>query len=61
MRATVGDRVVIASAHTDVPAREGEVVGVSEQGEPPWQVRWSEDDHESVYCPGPDAFVEPRQ
>ncbi|SEE85359.1 DUF1918 domain-containing protein [Ruania alba] len=61
MRAAVGDRVVITSAHTDVPAREGEVVSVSEHGEPPWHVRWSEDEHETTYCPGPDTFVEPKK
>ncbi|QOR71071.1 DUF1918 domain-containing protein [Ruania alkalisoli] len=57
MKAAVGDQVVVASAHTDVPAREGEVVEVSDDGQPPWRVRWAEDEHESVYVPGPDTFV----
>lgn len=61
MKAAVGDRVVIASAHTDVPAREGEVLEIhGEAGAPPWVVRWAADGHESVFYPGPDVFVDRR-
>lgn len=59
MKAAVGDRIVVASSHTDVPAREGEVLEVHGQdGAPPWMVRWRGDGHESLFSPGPDVFVE---
>ncbi|TDE94852.1 DUF1918 domain-containing protein [Occultella glacieicola] len=59
MKAAVGDRVVVASSHTDVAAREGEVIEVAaSDGSPPWRVRWTDDGHESLFCPGPDVYVE---
>ncbi len=61
MKAAVGDRVVVASSHTDVAAREGEVIEVAAtDGSPPWRVRWVDDEHESLFCPGPDVYVERR-
>lgn len=59
MHARVGDRIVIASAHVDGPVRDGEVVGVEHpDGSPPYRVRWSDNGHESLFYPGPDAHVD---
>ena len=59
MHARVGDRIVIASAHVDGPVRDGEVIGVEhEDGSPPYLVRWSDNGHESLFYPGPDAHVD---
>jgi hypothetical protein len=59
MYAAVGDRIVVRSVHLDGPARDGEIVEVHGQhGAPPYVVRWSDTGHESLFFPGPDAFVE---
>lgn len=50
---------MIASAHVDGPVRDGEVIGVEhEDGSPPYLVRWSDNGHESLFYPGPDAHVD---
>lgn len=60
MQAHVGDWLVVESRLLDEPRRQGEVVGlVHPDGTPPYQVRWVEDDHESLVFPGPDARIEP--
>jgi hypothetical protein len=57
MHAKVGDRLVIEGRTVDAPRREGEVVEVrSDDGSPPYVVRWS-DGHEGLTYPGPDAHV----
>jgi len=59
MDATVGDRIVVQSAHTDQPVRDGEILEVhGTQGGPPYLVRWADTGRETLFCPGPDAFVE---
>ena len=59
MHATKGDRLIVHSAHVGEPAREGEILEVhGADGAPPYLVHWSEDDHESLTFPGPDASVE---
>ena len=59
MYATQGDRLVIRSAHVDEPVRDGEILEVhGENGGPPYVVRWSDNGHESLTFPGPDAYVE---
>jgi hypothetical protein len=58
MRAKVGDRLVIKGHVIHAPSREGEILEVGEHGEPPFKVRWSDDGHESMVFPGPDAIVE---
>lgn len=61
MKATVGDRIVIASNHLDQPARDGEILELrTEDGSPPYLVRWSDDGHVGLVFPGPDAHVEHR-
>ena len=58
MRAEVGKWLVIRSSHLDVPVRLGRIVEISHpDGEPPYVVRWSGDEHTSVVFPGPDAVV----
>jgi hypothetical protein len=61
MQAVVGDRLVVHSPHVNDPVRVGEITEVrGTHGEPPYVVRWSGDDHESLCFPGPDATVEHR-
>lgn len=58
MKAAVGDRIVVNSAHVDVPQRSGEIIEVrGKDGQPPYRVRWS-DGHEGLVFPGPDATVQ---
>jgi Domain of unknown function (DUF1918) len=57
VKAAVGDRLVVRSAHVDGPVRDGEVIEVrGHDGEPPFVVRW-EDGHEGLYFPGSDTVV----
>jgi uncharacterized protein DUF1918 len=58
MNATVGDRLIVHSTHVDGPVRDGEILEVhGEHGEPPYVVRWSDNGHEALIFPGPDASV----
>ena len=58
MRATVGDQIVIRSAHVDEPDRDGEIIDVrGRDGEPPFLVRWADTGHEALLYPGPDAQI----
>jgi len=58
MRASVGDTIVIRSAHIDEHVRNGEILEVrGPDGEPPFLVRWSDDGHEALVFPGPDAEI----
>jgi hypothetical protein len=59
MRASVGDRLVIKGHNVGAPDKDGEVLEVhGEDGAPPWLIRWSDDGHEGLFFPGPDAEVE---
>jgi hypothetical protein len=59
MHAVVGDRLLVHSAHVDVPARVAEVVEVRhEDGSPPYLVRWADTGHETLIYPGADAEVQ---
>ena len=59
MFASVGDRLVVRSRNLDGPVRDGEIVEVKHpDGSPPYVVRWSDDGHEGLVFPGPDAYVE---
>ncbi len=56
MKASVGDRIVIASTRLDGPVRDGRIVEVSHpDGAPPYLVEWSGDGHRALVFPGPDA------
>ena len=59
MQATEGDRIVVRGHHVGEPDRDAEILEVrGEDGTPPFLVRWSDDGHEGLYFPGPDAIVE---
>ncbi|WP_148616355.1 DUF1918 domain-containing protein [Nocardioides rubriscoriae] len=58
MQGRVGDRIVIRNTHLGEPVRDGEIIEVQhEDGSPPYLVRWSDNGHESLFFPGPDAYV----
>ena len=60
MFAKAGDRLVIHGHHVGEPDREAEVLEVRhEDGTPPYVVRWSDNGHEGLVFPGPDASVQP--
>jgi hypothetical protein len=59
MKASVGDRLVVRSAHLDEPVRDGEIIELRhEDGTPPYVVKWSDDGHEALVFPGPDAYIQ---
>jgi hypothetical protein len=59
MRAHVGDWIVVESVHVDGHRRRGRVVGLEHpDGTPPYTVRWTEDQRETLFSPGPEAHVE---
>jgi len=59
MYAEVGDRLIIQSAHLEGPVRDGEILEVrGKDGSPPYLVRWSDNGHEALVFPGPDAHVQ---
>lgn len=59
MQASVGDRIVIRSAHIDEHTRDGEILEVrGPDGNPPFFVRWSDTGHEALVYPGPDAVIQ---
>ena len=59
MRAAIGGRLVIKGHHVGEPDRDAKILEVrGEDGGPPWLVRWSDDGHEGLFFPGPDAAVE---
>jgi hypothetical protein len=58
MKASVGDRIVIASTHIDGPVRDGRIVEVRHiDGSPPYLVEWSDEGQPCLVFPGPDALV----
>ena len=59
MRGSVGDRILIKGHHVGEPDRDAEILEVhGEEGAPPYVVRWSDDGHEGLFFPGPDAVVQ---
>lgn len=59
MRAEAGDWLVVESPHTGTVHRRGLVLEAhGPDGSPPFLIRWTGDDHESLVFPGPDAHVE---
>ena len=62
MYARRGDVLVVHGHAVGTPDREGEILEVThDDGSPPYRVRWSDDGHEALVFPGPDAFVQPRR
>jgi hypothetical protein len=59
MFARKGDRIVVRNQHLDGPVRDGEILTVEHQdGSPPYWVRWSDNGHESLFFPGPGAYID---
>lgn len=59
MKAQVGDRLVIKGHRMGEPDRDAEILEVrGPDGSPPYYVRWSDDGHEGLVFPGPDASVD---
>lgn len=59
MIAAVGDHLLVHNAHVGEASREGEIVEVrGEGGAPPYLVRWTDNGHESLLFPGPDAEIQ---
>ncbi len=57
MKAQSGDWLIVHS-HTDGGhVRKAEILGTKSEGQPPYTVRWLDEDKESVVFPGPDAQV----
>jgi hypothetical protein len=57
MRATPGDRIILAGELVDQPTRAGEVLEArGRDGGPPYLVQW-EDGHTSTMYPGPGAVL----
>ena len=57
MKASVGDRIVMAGEQVDRPTRDGEILEVhGEGGAPPYLVRWS-DGHTGLLYPGPGSVL----
>jgi hypothetical protein len=58
MHAKPGDCIVIRGHRTGQADRDCEVVEVrGADGGPPYLVRWGDTGHETLFFPGPDAFV----
>jgi Domain of unknown function (DUF1918) len=51
MKAAVGDRIVIAANRADGPVRDGEILAVDPDGNPPFRVRWSDTGRETLFYP----------
>ena len=59
MHAHKGDHIVVRSQHLDGPVRDAEIIELKHgDGSPPYLVCWSDNGHETLFFPGPDAYVE---
>lgn len=59
MRAHVGDWLLLPPPPGEHVTRRGQIVAVPHQdGSPPYRVRWTDDDHESLLFPPPDARLQ---
>ena len=57
MKANAGDWLIVRSRVEGTHLRKAEIIATHPGGDPPYTVRWLEDDHESLVFPGPDAQV----
>lgn len=57
MHANPGDWLLIRSHTEGGHLRRAEIMSTHPAGDPPFKVRWLDDDSESVIFPGPDAEV----
>jgi hypothetical protein len=59
MKATKGDRIIIRGHRVGEPDRDCEVLDVrGTDGGPPYEVRWGDSGHETLFFPGSDAVVQ---
>ena len=59
MKASVGDRIVIASDRLDRPTRDGRIIECrNADGSPPYLIEWSDTGRTALFFPGSDAHVE---
>lgn len=59
MRAHVGEWLVVEGLHLEDHRRKGQIIEIRGLGgEPPYMVHWLEDDHVSLFFPGPDTHIE---
>ena len=59
MFASPGDHLIVKGHTINEPDRGCEILEVhSDNGAPPYLVRWSDDGHEGLYFPGSDAELE---
>jgi hypothetical protein len=60
MKAEVGDRLIMESAHVGEARRIGVVLELRHpDGTPPYLVRWLDNGHEALVFPGPESRIEP--
>jgi hypothetical protein len=58
MKAQVGDRLVIRGHRIHEVDRDAEILEVrGPDGTPPYRIRWSDSDHDTLLFPGPDARI----
>lgn len=58
MHAKVGDWLVVSSGAHGHTEHRGQIIALhNDDGTPPYDVHWLEDDHESLVFPGPDAMI----
>lgn len=61
MRANIGDRLIVESAHLGAGRRVGVITEISHADHtPPYRVHWLDTGHDALVFPGPDARVRPR-
>jgi len=59
VKASAGDRILIAAAALGKPVRDGEILEVrGPLGTPPYLVAWSDGGAHTLFFPGPDAQLE---
>lgn len=59
MKASVGDRIVIASDRLDRPSRDGRIIECrNADGSPPYLIEWLDTGRTALFFPGSDAHVE---
>ncbi|MFC4119910.1 DUF1918 domain-containing protein [Nonomuraea zeae] len=62
MKAAIGDRLIVESAHDHEPRRVGVITQLRhDDGSPPYVVHWMDSEHETLVYPGPDAHVVSKQ
>jgi hypothetical protein len=59
LQAVAGDRLIVHRVHVGEPVRDGAILEVrGADDSPPFLVRWSDDGHEALVFPGPDAHIQ---